>query len=451
DHRFSSVKIETVPDTGGCPGVYFLHARRANGGDAIDETFLAKLDYGLNALWAKIYNDGVSEWETFNLVADANGDVIISGLSTLGSRYGTLTKIDGANGLVLASNGYQTAGTGVLFLNVLRERIAAGTPNFVVVGGYTSPNTNNYIGGIAKINATTWVPSWSKQFEKTGEQVLFTGLAQLQANNGDLYTGYFTPDPANPGFFKPRLLRVASGNGTFKKYRDLGGLNTGLASDYLQIGANGAARLFNTTGRPGTIGGGDGYLYELGSTMIDACGTTVTQATVNMPLTKTALPLDVFDVLQQVVVSNYCSPSTPVWGQDQPPCPPHGNKPANGEGQNNTLTRNPELDLFEQVLTTPFTPTLALNPAPSPTPRASGLGFEIFPNPAAETLEITLDLNEETPETEQLVQIFDAMGKLVKTHTAVVGEQTTLDLGDLPKGIYSVKVGDSPAQKLTKL
>ena len=81
----------------------------------------------------------------------------------------------------------------------------------------------------------------------------------------------------------------------------------------------------------------------------------------------------------------------------------------------------------------------------------SSLGFEIFPNPAAETVEITVESGDEVPEVEHLVQIFDLNGKLVKTQTAVVGEQNTLDLRDLPKGIYSVKVGDGPAQKLTRL
>ncbi len=74
--------------------------------------------------------------------------------------------------------------------------------------------------------------------------------------------------------------------------------------------------------------------------------------------------------------------------------------------------------------------------------------FQIFPNPAVKTLEITFSAGEGT---EQTVQIFDLNGKQVKTQTANDVEQTTLDISDLPQGIYMVKAGNAPAQKLTKM
>lgn len=81
-----------------------------------------------------------------------------------------------------------------------------------------------------------------------------------------------------------------------------------------------------------------------------------------------------------------------------------------------------------------------------PTPATTD--FQIFPNPATQTIEITFTAGEGA---EQSVQIFDLSGKQMKTLSANDAEQTTLDISDLPQGIYTVKVGDGPAQKLVRM
>ncbi len=73
--------------------------------------------------------------------------------------------------------------------------------------------------------------------------------------------------------------------------------------------------------------------------------------------------------------------------------------------------------------------------------------FQIFPNPASGFVNLTFS---EKNGTDQTVQIMDSTGKILKTTTVNVAEQTTLDLRDLPQGIYSVKVGSGAAQQLTK-
>ena len=63
----------------------------------------------------------------------------------------------------------------------------------------------------------------------------------------------------------------------------------------------------------------------------------------------------------------------------------------------------------------------------------------LHPNPASETLTI---------EAEGLVTIVDEMGRIVKT--LFVDQKKSIDLQDLPNGIYFVKVGNEVKKVLVK-
>lgn len=454
NHRFSSVKIVKSVGNGSCPGAYILQARRANGGDIVDETLVMKLDFGLNPLWANVYNDGfVSEWETYNLIPTPTGGAVIAGLSTLGNRYGTLMEVD-ANGVLTASKGYQSGGQGTNFFNIARDYKTSGAGDLIVVGGYRQGGTGVYRGVVAKI-LTNYTPSatgsgspagtWSKDFPRPNEDVLLRGLTQFQVNNGSIYTGYFTPDASNPGFFEPRVLRVNTVTGAFQGYRNLGGPNT---ADYPELGLSVRAtnRVLVVTGMPGTIGGNDGWFYDVASNLNEPnCVNFTSQAAINLPMTMTTLSLNTINVLGDLVDSSVCSPSPLTWAHLVAGCPPYGNKPSDKIGSQKAPKPDAEFAPLGQVAP----PSIGDGERVAGQIReASAVGFDLFPNPASQDVDILFLSGEGS---ERPVQIFDLNGKLLRSQTVNDAEQSTLDLSDLPPGVYVVKVGDFPVQKLTKL
>jgi hypothetical protein len=68
----------------------------------------------------------------------------------------------------------------------------------------------------------------------------------------------------------------------------------------------------------------------------------------------------------------------------------------------------------------------------------------IFPNPANSEINIE-GLNKNESNT---IQIFDVQGKLVITKT--INEKGTIDLSELNKGIYVIKIGEV-AQRIVKM
>jgi hypothetical protein len=76
-------------------------------------------------------------------------------------------------------------------------------------------------------------------------------------------------------------------------------------------------------------------------------------------------------------------------------------------------------------------------------------GLKVYPNPTSGRF--TLEF--ETPAGEQqiLLQIFDVMGSKVQSRELTSGKHHAMDISNLPKGVYLVRVMDRTSRMFTKI
>ena len=75
------------------------------------------------------------------------------------------------------------------------------------------------------------------------------------------------------------------------------------------------------------------------------------------------------------------------------------------------------------------------------------LGFEFFPNPAADRL--TLEIGEEWG-AETNLQIYSASGQLVRQELGQIGRQQ-ISISGLPSGIYWLRLSGAVGERIEKL
>ena len=71
----------------------------------------------------------------------------------------------------------------------------------------------------------------------------------------------------------------------------------------------------------------------------------------------------------------------------------------------------------------------------------------MYPNPAAEKL--IINLTEELKATTQRVEIYDALGKIVKI-VPVSSVETTISIADLARGVYTCRFINTTNQTIVK-
>lgn len=412
NNRQLNPRIVRVSDCGAtCGGAYIVCSWIDSPG--ADNVFAMKLDQSLNIVWASDYDTGGDD-EPAGLISTPSGGAVIAGSSSTGGWRTFLLELD-CSGSVVAGRTYAYAPT--QGYNFLCYGITRAFNDDILVCGAAEVTSGGRSATVTRILNTTLNDQWTKMWNTTPSMV-FTGITQLKANNGNVYAAAYVPD-ATFGGFEPRVVKFSFVSGGSNQYNDFGGVG-GSFGGRVGISAN-KTRLLIANGKTvapagAGIGLNDAFLTVQPSGL-NKCDPATSIALTSLNLNPNPIAFTTASVT--LVDSILCNGTNLQWSsKDVCSVTNLINNPDDGKGVR----------------------------AARPT---SGLGFEIFPNPAAETVEITIESDGETPEVEHMVQIFDSMGKLVKTHTAVVGEQTSLDLRDLPKGIYSVKIGDSPAQKLT--
>jgi hypothetical protein len=65
-----------------------------------------------------------------------------------------------------------------------------------------------------------------------------------------------------------------------------------------------------------------------------------------------------------------------------------------------------------------------------------GLGYKVYPNPASTQLTVEI----EGQGSYESVELFDAMGRVVVRETLNNSEKNTIDLSNVPSGMYVVRL-----------
>lgn len=446
-------KVNADPGCPNCSGAYILTCWVP--GTCDDDVFAMKIDYGLNVVWARKYDGGCSDDQPQGIIASTNpnnlGGAIIAGHATIGGFKGFLLEVDGCDGSVVANNCYTSGANDVyIFNNLIRD-----FDGNIVLNGMQHTG-GLFQGALARIHGTNYCNIlWSKSYSNPNENVFFTGLTQLQKTKGDCYTGYYgdngAPGPLGAGT-EPRIFKFRVATGAAYYSRDLGGpYPSHVYNTHLPLTVNGSSKVVASTNRPngGTY---DGYLAVMTPTLSDACGTTTSVTFPNLPLTCTAceftsdsVPVNTYS---HCVSQNLVYSVTDACGVSLKPSENHSSNPVDGGAIADPLHNfNPLEDL--KCLPKPVAPSVK-SAERAAAPAAQNLRFEMYPNPASESVEIVFSDAEQT--AGQPLQIVDLNGKVLKTRL-LDGEvsELLLDVSDLPKGIYLIKIGNAAVQKLTKM
>lgn len=437
---------KTIDDAAFCEGTYILECWRTTGGGGADDILAMKLDYSLNPIWAFEYGATGNDDQPQGIVAEPGGGAVIAGYTSQGGVRGFLLKLDTYGNQTMTNLYSGPGGSNFLINNIIRSTAPGG--GFVFNGRYQAANGGFSKGVVGKFDAscnTIWAKSYAPS-----EEVDFSGLSQTTTGNSpNIYTGYYT-SLGGSGGFRQRILKVSNSGGS-PLFRDHLGAFPSQGVLPIHCTTN---RVLVAAGRTFSSNLLEGFLGVLSTTLTvtspSACQSNVSGPLVTLALTKTQSTLDTSDVLPLLTVTAHCDVSAPTFAQAVDCGLPYLTGQADARA---SMENDPVLN-FKPSHDMPAWPASQSVPTfqqPTEQVTETGTRFQIFPNPAAETVELTFDNSDETNETASLVQIFDAMGKLVKTQTVLSNEQNTLDLSDLPKGIYSVKVGDGPAQKLTRM
>ncbi len=455
--RLLDYEIVRVSDCGAaCGGAYIVKSWIDGSGG--DDILVLKLDFGLNLVWAHQFDGGNSDDQPNGMIPSTlnPGGVVIGGESNQGGWKGFLVEIkcDGSIDVPRSVAYTPTNGNDLYFI---RELARAFNGDILAAGMAEVPAFSGHGTGVMhRINGANQNPIWHRILNIQDQSISFYQTTQLKKTNGDVYASYQTPDLVN-GNFEGRVVKFAFTTGLTNKYRDLGRPHPSIFA-YPLLAATASKLVVSGAKSPGqtvNIGQTDAWLGTLTSALT-TCGTPVATTLPNYPLTKVPnYNFQQTNVLSSLAVSQFCNGASSTWSQLDA-CP-ISNKPAEKTGEAATTDN---FMVYEQSIMANDGVGLApLKFTESPAPQkaanrtaveTTNFDFELYPNPATSTVEIVFS-NEATA-TGQTLQVFDLMGKLVKTQpiTDATTEQV-LDIGDLPRGVYLVKIGDGVGQKLTKM
>lgn len=409
--RQLSPNIVRVNDCGNtCGGGGYIVTSWSDVTGSPDNVFAMKLDYGLGVLWANDYDTGGDD-EPSDLISTAGGGAIIAGSSSTNGWQNFLLELDCQGNIVAGCTKGLKPTAGHVFLNYGIERALNG--DILICGAAQLPGTDRRATA-ARISGTTCLPVWSKVWDLPNlpHDMVFTGITQLAKTNGHVFAAGYTADLVNGGF-EPRVVKFNFSNGATNYYRDLGGAGGSLGGG-IGISAT-SARVVVPAGKTYAAGVGHGLtdaFLTAQPSALNLCAPATTIVLPNLPLTATQITFTQTQVPMTVV--SHCNVSMPTWAAKDV-CAV-SNKPARERTGAAVENR----------------------------------GFEMYPNPANESVEIVFADIERV--AGQPLQIMDLNGKVLKTQP-LDGEvsELLLDVSDLPKGIYLVKIGDAAVQKLTKM
>ncbi len=392
-----------------CGGAYIVTSWVDNGSP--DNVFAMKLDYGLNVVWANDYEAGGDD-EPYGIIATPGGGAIISGHSSTNGWQNFLLELDCNGNIGPCTKGLKPT-AGWVFLN---GGIARALNGDILLCGAAQPPGTDRRATACRVNPCG-IPVWSKIWHGVpnvaNPEMMWTSIGQLNKTNGNVYAAGFVDNGTG---FEPRITKYAFASGATNFYNDFGGVGGGVGGGLGLVGTATKVVLaaYKTVPAPPGFGLLEGFLTHQGANL-DACDPKTAIALPNMPLAVTQMQWTTSPV--QLTVTPHCCNANLTW-QSADVCS-ISNKPAGKERTGKNSISEPS-------------------------------DFEIHPNPANDVLEIIFS-NEETARG-QSIQIFDFTGKLVKTQPMTEGTtESSVDIADLPKGVYLVKIGDGEGKKMTKM